>query len=239
MKLTFIGTRAFIESRTPQHFYNAACIVSHRSTHIMIDCGVDWQGKLADIRPRPTAIIISHPHPDHIWGLQDGAPCPVYATARAFQKVKAYPIERHVVKPQVPFTIGSLTVCAFSVEHSLLVPTVGYRITDGTKTIFYIPDLVYIRRRAVALKNVDLYIGDGSRVNNPRVFKRGNRLFGHTSIAQQLRWCQQEQVSRAVFTHCGTDIVTKPEASAQKVAALGKKYGVDVTLAHDGLVMKV
>jgi phosphoribosyl 1,2-cyclic phosphodiesterase len=239
MKLTFIGTRAYIKSRTKLHFYNASCIVSHRSTHIMIDCGIDWRERVKNLHPRPTAIIISHPHPDHIWGLQDGAPCPVYATARAFKEISDYGLDRHVIKSYVPFNIGSLTLSAFSVEHSLLVPTVGYRITDGKKTIFYIPDLVYIRRRVAALKNIDVYIGDGARIVVPRIFKRGRRLFGHTSIAQQLRWCQQDGVSRAVFTHCGTDIVTKPDASAQKIAALAKKYAVETTIAYDGLVVKV
>ncbi len=31
-------------------------------------------------RQRPAAIVVIHAHPDHAWGLRDGAPCPVWAT---------------------------------------------------------------------------------------------------------------------------------------------------------------
>jgi glyoxylase-like metal-dependent hydrolase (beta-lactamase superfamily II) len=44
----------------------------------MIDCGADWLERVRSIAP--TAIVLTHAHPDHAAGLAKGAPCPVYAT---------------------------------------------------------------------------------------------------------------------------------------------------------------
>ena len=45
-------------------------------------------------------------------------------------------------------------------EHSILAPAVGYRVSAGRVRIFYAPDLIFIHDRAAALKGVQLYIGD-------------------------------------------------------------------------------
>ena len=51
----------------------------------MVDCGEDWLGRVEAIRP--DAIIITHGHPDHAFGLRSGAPCPVYATSETWQNI--------------------------------------------------------------------------------------------------------------------------------------------------------
>lgn len=53
----------------------------------MLDCGADWLGRVA--RLRPSAIVLTHAHPDHAAGLADGAPCPVYATAETWDRIGA------------------------------------------------------------------------------------------------------------------------------------------------------
>jgi phosphoribosyl 1,2-cyclic phosphodiesterase len=240
MKLTFIGTRAFIKHRTKRHWYNAACLVSYRSTTILIDCGIDWLDKVTKIRPRPHAIFITHAHPDHSFGLQGHVPCPVYATQQTIRLLKNFSqIQFRVTSLRQPVKIGGVTVQAFPVEHSINAPAVGYRITAGKKSIFYVPDLVSIRAPNKALKNVSAYIGDGARVMKSRVFRRGKKLFGHTAVATQVHWCQRLGVPQAIFTHCGTEIVTKPIATANKIRALGKKYGVKTVIACDRMVVKV
>ena len=47
-------------------------------------------------------------------------------------------------------------------EHSILAPAVGYRVSAGHACIFYAPDLIFIHDRAAALKEVQIYIGDGA-----------------------------------------------------------------------------
>ena len=71
MKLTFVGTRGEIEARTRHHRMHTSLVVSYRGADVMIDCGLDWLGKLK--RVDPNAIVLTHAHPDHAWGLKRGA----------------------------------------------------------------------------------------------------------------------------------------------------------------------
>jgi len=92
MKLTFLGTRCEIEARTRRHRMHSSLLVSYRSTRVMIDCGLDWLGKFK--RLRPSAIVLTHAHPDHAWGLKNGAPCPVYAPEKIWQTLNPDPLVR-------------------------------------------------------------------------------------------------------------------------------------------------
>ena len=68
----------------------------------------------------------------------------------------------------------------------------------------------------------------------------GNELFGHTTIRAQVGWCQEASVKRAVFTHCGSQIVKHDErAMNSKLQAMARERGVNARLACDGLEMVV
>lgn len=104
----------------------------------MIDCGEDWRGALPDLRPR--AVVVTHAHPDHAFGLKGGAPCPVYATRSAWIEMADYPLERrHTVSERQPLEIEGITFEAFGVEHSTRAPAVSYRVSAGRARIFYAP----------------------------------------------------------------------------------------------------
>jgi glyoxylase-like metal-dependent hydrolase (beta-lactamase superfamily II) len=76
--------------------------------------------------------VLTHAHPDHAWGLKRGAPCPVHAPEKTWQQLRHYPIKDHaVIKERTPTKICGITFEAFPVEHSILSPTVGYRVTQG------------------------------------------------------------------------------------------------------------
>jgi hypothetical protein len=75
-------------------------------------------------------------------------------------------------------------------------------VTSGRAAFFYVPDLASIRERHDALNGVTLYNGDGATVVRSMVRRRDHNEIGHAPIAKQLRWCQQEGVAGAIFTHC-------------------------------------
>ena len=56
-------------------------LVGFGSARVMVDCGADWLHRVQGLAP--DAIVITHAHPDHAWGLAQGAPCPVFATAES------------------------------------------------------------------------------------------------------------------------------------------------------------
>lgn len=234
MKLTFLGTRGNIEATTDRHRYHSALLAGYYDARVMIDAGADWRGRLDALAPE--AIVLTHAHPDHAWGLKDGAPCPVYATDVTWDAINGYPIDgRYAVAARTPFTVGGIAFEAFPVDHSTRAPSVGYRITAGRVTVFYVPDVVYIPDRAEALQGVRCYIGDGATITRSMVRRSGDALIGHTPIRTQLTWCAKEGVPRALFTHCGSEIVKGDERTlGAKVRHLADERGVEAAIAHDG-----
>jgi phosphoribosyl 1,2-cyclic phosphodiesterase len=235
MKLTFLGTRGEIEARTRRHRMHTSLLVSHRRSKVMIDCGLDWLGKFEQLHP--DAIVLTHAHPDHAWGLQNGAPCPVHAPEKTWQTLKQCQIDdRHLINERTPTEVRGITFEAFPVEHSILAPAVGYRIRAGRTLIFYGPDLLYIHDRAAALKGVQVYIGDGAALSRSFVRKRGDTLIGHAAVRTQLGWCAKEGVPRAIITHCGSEIVNGNERLLRaRLRALAAERGVQACIARDGM----
>lgn len=218
---------------------HSSLLVCFRRKAVMIDCGADWAGRLDGVSP--DAILITHAHPDHAAGLKSGAPCPVYATAETWSRIRTGAIAaKSVIRPRRPVELFGIVFEAFPVEHSIRAPAVGYRVTAGRRSIFYVPDLVRIRNQAEALRAIDLYIGDGASISRGILRKRGKAIIGHASIRTQLDWCRTEGVRRAIFSHCGSQIVSgDPEAVAAKVRLLGLEAGVEAAIARDGLSISV
>lgn len=239
MKLTFLGTRGNIESKTKRHKMHSSLMVGYMGKNIMVDCGADWINTIGD-KIKPDAIVITHAHPDHAWGLKKGAPCDVFATPESWDTIKNFNIQkRNTIKKRDAIKISNMIIKAFTVEHSTRAPAVGFKITAGNARIFYVPDLVYIHERDEALRNVQLYIGDGATVSRSMVRKRDDNLIGHTPMRTQLTWCQKEGVPKAVFTHCGSEIVNGDERKiGAAVRQMAKERGVNVQIAYDGLELE-
>jgi phosphoribosyl 1,2-cyclic phosphodiesterase len=240
MTLTFLGTRGEIDLRTRRHRRHTSTLVSNRGSRVMIDCGTDWLGAVH--RLAPDAIVLTHAHPDHVDGLRNGSPCPVYGPPTVWQAIASWPIdERHRLASRASAEICGVRFESFTLAHSVIAPAVGYRITDGRRAIFYAPDVLRIRQTMAALRDTDLYVGDGAAIERPivRIERRKGVPVGHASIAMQLDWCARAGVPRAIFTHCGRAIVAGPRDIEAQIAALGLARHVEARIAGDGLQIRV
>lgn len=240
MRLTFLGTRANTKMATRRHRRHSALLVRRgRARGVMIDCGADWRGRLESVAP--TAIVLTHAHPDHAFGLVDGVPCPVYATSKTWALLSRYPVaERRMMPLRRSVSIGGIRFEAHPVEHSLRAPAVGYRISIGGRHFFYVPDVAKIPRAVTALCRVSVYIGDGATISRSMVRQKDGASIGHAPIAAQLVWCAKAGVTRAIFTHCGSQIVrSNARETKALVQALGRAHGIDARIAYDGLTLPV
>lgn len=234
MQLTFLGTRGEIDIRSRRHRRHSSLLVECDNARVMIDCGADWLGRLRAIAP--TAVVLTHAHPDHAAGLADGAACPVYATKQTLDLLRHYPIcDRRRMPLRKPVTIAGVRFTAFPVRHSLRAPAVGYRVSAKGNSFFYLPDVAELPNASEALRGIDVYIGDGATVMRSMVRKKNGTVIGHAPVSSQLGWCQKTGVRRAVFTHCGSEIVRSAGRGLDAlVRRLGRDHAVNASLACDG-----
>jgi phosphoribosyl 1,2-cyclic phosphodiesterase len=236
MKLTFLGTKGYIEPETDLHRMHTTTLVTYRGKSIRIDCGEDWRGRCDETRQQ--AYVITHCHPDHAFGLKDGCDDPVYAPPEAWEEMGDWPIEdQRIIEHRESVTLANITVECFPVQHSTKCPAVGYRISAGVVTVFYAPDLVYIKDREAALECCHAYIGDGATIDRSFVRKQKDtdQLIGHTPVRTQLTWCQKLDVPKMFVTHCGAQIVEDHEAAVETIGEYAAERGVEFEIATDGM----
>lgn len=234
LTLTFLGTRGEIDVRSRRHRRHSSLLVQHDAARVMIDCGADWLGRLAHIAP--TAVVLTHAHSDHVAGLAAGAPCPVYATKETWDLIRHFPIrDRRRMPSGKSVMIDGIRFKAFPVEHSIRAPAVGYRISAQGREFIYLPDVAGLPNASAILRNVDAYIGDGATITRAMVRRKRGKLVGHAPVADQLRWCEQAAVRRAIFTHCGSPIVRGDgRMLSAMLRRLGREHGVEARFACDG-----
>jgi hypothetical protein len=123
---------------------------------------------------------------------------------------------------------------AYSVEHSINAPAVGYRVSAKACSFFYLPDVARLPSVATTLRGILTYIGDGATLRRSMVRMKDGISIGHASIATQLEWCAKAHVPRAIFTHCGSAIVRGDARTMDTIVRnLGRKHGIDARLASD------
>lgn len=237
MNLTFFGTKGYVEEQSPTHSGHSAFVIENRGFRLLCDFGENRKGMLAKIKP--DAIFISHAHPDHSWGLEEGTDAPVHASPISHEILRNQPTPNRVVlSPGVAMKAGPFRLTSFPVAHSVRCPCTAVRIEAGRKIIFYSGDVISIDSLETALAGVTLYIGDGSTLSGNLVRRhKSGALIGHTTVRAQLGWLMKAGVPRAIFSHFGKEpIEIGDEQLRNDLAALaaGKAPDCRVEAAADG-----
>jgi len=241
MELTFLGTRGEIREKSDDHKMHSSLLVTQGETKLLIDYGETFRKSGVLQRIKPTYVLLTHAHPDHAFGLKDvdllGLDVwMISAVWETLPKDIREIIDKKELHRYEWNTLGDFKVRPIPVTHSVKCPTNGFIITDGKVTIGYFPDVLAIRNREVVLKGLDLYIGDGSALDKPIVRRHAEtgRPIGHASMKDQVRWCSEAGVKRAIFTHCGKDVVTSDKTKLTDfLEELSKTYGIKVSIAKD------
>lgn len=236
IEIKFLGTRGNTEITSEKHKMYTTTMFSKEGFKLMIDCGKDWETELQALNP--DAILITHAHPDHAWGLLNGAPCPVYLTEIAYSYLKSSlkaELDFRLIESNSRFSVGPFSCIAVNVEHSTVAPAVGYRIDD----IFYTPDLIEIENKDLALRLAKLYIGDGASFTKSIIRVRGKARVGHIMIPTQLDWCVQYAIPLAIFTHCGTELISNDERIERLLQQEAQRRNMSALIAYDGMECKL
>jgi ribonuclease BN (tRNA processing enzyme) len=242
VKLHFYGTKGYVEESSTAHAGHSAFIVEAEGFRLLCDFGENRRGLLAEIRP--DAIFISHAHPDHAWGLEEGTPAPVHASAITHELTAKMPIETRVTfEPGRAVSAGPFRLTAMPVVHSVRCPGIGVRLEVEGRTLVYSGDLVSFDDPDRALANADVYVGDGSTLTGSLVRRHpSGMLLGHTTVRAQLGWLAKRGITRAVFSHFGKEAIAMgDEALREGLAKLVSERlpGAEVTAARDGLTLDV
>ena len=242
MRLSFYGTKGYVEESSEAHAGHSAFTVEAEGFRLLCDFGENRRGLLKEIRP--DAVVVSHAHPDHAWGLEEGTAAPVLASAVTHELTAKMPIERRVVlEPGVSVGAGPFRVTGFPVVHSVRCPGIGVRLEVGGRRLVYSGDLVSFEDPEAALADAAVYVGDGSTLTGSLVRRHpSGLLLGHTTVRAQLGWLARRGIARAVFSHFGKEAVAMgEEALREALAKLASERlpGAEVTAARDGLTLDV
>ena len=240
MKLHFYGTKGYVEESSAAHAGHSAFTVEAEGFRLLCDFGENRRGLLAEIRP--DVIFISHAHPDHAWGLEEGTAAPVHASAITHDLTAKMPIETRVVlEPGRPVRAGPFRMTAMPVVHSVRCPGIGVRLEVGGRTLVYSGDLVSFEDPDRALAGADVYVGDGSTLRGSLVRRHASgALLGHTTVRAQLGWLAKRGIGRAVFSHFGKEAIAMGEEALREALAKlvsERLPGAEVTAARDGLTL--
>jgi len=224
MKLTFLGTRGEVEKSSKFHKNNSAIRLETHDKVILLDFGASWQGKLKFINP--DYIWISQPYPEHALGLKgEETDIPVFMSKETSDKLpeSQFPLKnRQIVEGN--FKFGSIVANQIS--------TSGLVIETDEGKVGYFPSILDSPDKSL-LKELSIYIGDGSSLTKDIVKNVKGKRVGHKSMVAQLK---QIPTRKIIFTHLGEETIKmKHEELIQKMSELNKEFcpNISVEIALD------
>jgi len=250
MKVTFLGTGTSVGvpsvgcdcatclSDDPRDKrLRTSVLIEHVGMNILIDASTDFRQQALRIGLKHlAAILITHSHADHCFGLDDTRPImfrdgaiPVYAsevTWQGLRRIFAYAFEPSSY-PGVPriipksidgeFELFELQIEPIEVMHGSL-PVTSFKIGSFA----YVTDCNLIPEGACTkLKGLDVLVIDALR------FKKHPT---HMTLDQALNYIERLKPRRALLTHISHDI---------KHSETSEHLPENVEIAYDGLTVEV
>jgi phosphoribosyl 1,2-cyclic phosphate phosphodiesterase len=253
LKITFLGTGtstgipmigcscAVCTSSNPKDKrLRSSVLVESPTTTIIVDTTPDFRYQMLRIHnTKLDAVLFTHPHKDHIAGLDDiraynffqREPMDVYAnalTAEALKREFAYVFadKRYPGIPQInlhtidetTFDIGDINIQPFTVWHHKM-PVFGFRfgkftyITDANK----IEDPVKEK-----IKGSDVIVLNALR---------NEQHISHFNLKEAIEFVQELKIPNAYFTHISHQLGKHDEVE--------KNLPQGIHLGYDGLVLHV
>jgi phosphoribosyl 1,2-cyclic phosphate phosphodiesterase len=206
---------------------------------VVIDTSPDFrQQALRQGLDRLDAVVFTHDHADHIFGLDDvrvyylrhKIPIPIYADERTMASIRRvykyifdqdYPygglakLDPHIIDG--PFDLWGESLIPLQVFHGSL-PVLGFRFGRAA----YVTDFSNIPESTAALlEGLDVLVLDALR-REPHP--------SHSTVEQSLKWVERLKPHRAFFTHIAHEL--SHETTNATLPSL-------VRLAYDGLSLEI
>ncbi len=252
MKLTFLGTgtstgvpsvacdcETCLSDDPRDKRLRVSILLEHAGKKILVDTSIDFrqQALRAGIK-KLDAVLITHSHVDHVFGLDDIRPLNfrygamgVYADETAWQGLKQFfhyifkpthiggglpQLIPHTIVKNASFCIGEdLLITPLEVIHGKL-PVIAYRFNDFA----YATDLNFIPEDAMnGLTNLDVLVLDCVRIKPHAT---------HLGLNEALEYIEKLKPKRAYLTHLNHDILHERDS---------KLLPDNVHFGYDGLVL--
>ena len=196
----------------------ASIAVQQDGRTLLIDTSPDMRGQLLACQvPRVDAILFTHPHADHILGLDDvrilnrisGLPMPAAGTERTISEIERRfdyafrpwtpphffrpVLQPLIVAPGDDIELAGMRLRLFDQDHGF-IRTLGFRVGNFA----YSTDVVGLSDDVLAqLGGLDLWLVGCFQREPHRT---------HANVAQVLEWVDRLRPRRTVLTHMGNDM---------------------------------
>jgi phosphoribosyl 1,2-cyclic phosphate phosphodiesterase len=256
MKILFLGTGtssgvplircdcAVCKSADPRNRRRRTSLyIRGGGVHVVVDTPPDFREQaLAYDLPRVDAVLFTHSHADHVFGLDDvrrfntvqeemipayGDPATIADLRRIFDYIGTAP-QLGLYRPLIdfrsvaePFAVGGLRITPLPVRHDGK-PTFGYMVQEGERRIGYVPDCAGMDDGIVAaLRGADVMILDALRHRPHRT---------HLTVEESVGLLRKIRAERSYLVHLAHDL-----DHVATEAALPP----NIRLSYDGLELEV
>lgn len=254
MKLTFLGTgtstgvpsigcdcETCLSDDPRDKRLRVSVLIEHRETKVLVDTSIDFRQQALRVGlSHLDAVLITHCHVDHVFGLDDIRPfnfrhgaMGVYANEPAWtdlRRIFQYIFEPthfggglpqlvpHTVIHNAPFMVGDdLTITPLEVIHGKL-PVIAYRFNDFA----YATDLKVIPPESMdRLRDLEVLVLDCVRIKPHST---------HLCLEEALAYIDDLRPKRAFLTHLNHDILHERDS---KLLPDNVQFGYDELVVGD------